>query len=61
MNMTKMLKKIRVFILGERAKGEYAYRKCNFITTYPLERPIFDEWCKELRVSCLHGKKIVHL
>jgi hypothetical protein len=28
-------------------------------TSYPQERPTFDEWCKQLKVSCLHGKSIV--
>lgn len=56
------MKKVLVFILGERTKnGEYAYKKQTFKTTYPQERPTFDEWCKQLKVSCLHGKRVVHL
>ena len=54
-------KKIIKLFLGERAKGEFAYKKQTFITTYPQERPTFDEWCKQLRVSCLHGKQTVYM
>lgn len=55
--LTKNMKKIRTFVLGERARGEYAYRKTTFTTTYPEGRPTLDDWCNELRVSCLHGKR----
>lgn len=30
-------------------------------TRYPQERPTFDEWCKQLKVSCLHGKQVVYM
>lgn len=29
-------------------------------TSYPKQRPTLDEWCLEFRVSCMHGKNIVH-
>jgi hypothetical protein len=48
---------ILTFLFGERA---IAIPFKNGVTTrYPQERPTFDEWCKQLKVSCLHGKSIV--
>lgn len=55
-----MLKKIRTFVFGERAKGEYAYKKQTFRTIGGDKPPEF-EWYKEFRVSCLHGKQNAHL
>lgn len=61
-NLIKGGRKMRTFVFGERTKdGEYAYKPTTFKTTYPEERPRFHDWCEELRVSCLHGKKSVHL
>ena len=30
-------------------------------TSYPQERLSFEEWCKQFRVSCMHGKDIVYM
>jgi hypothetical protein len=50
-----MLKKIRTFVFGERAKGEYAYKKPTFRTINGDRPPEFD-WYKELNVSCLYKR-----
>jgi len=55
-----MLKKIRTFVFGERAKGEYAYKKPTFRTISGDKPPEFD-WYREFKVSCLHGKQNAHL
>ena len=50
-----MFKKIRTFVFGERAKGEYAYKKQTFRTIGGDKPPEFD-WYKELNVSCLYKR-----
>ena len=58
MTKDQIIKKVRTFILGERATGEPAYdRKPTFRTVYPDKQPGEFEWYKQLRVSCLYGKK----
>jgi len=57
----EILKKVRTFIFGERAKGEYAYKKPTFRTIYPEKQMEEFEWYRELRVSCLHGKQNVYI
>jgi hypothetical protein len=54
------MEKIKTFIFGERTKGE------KLLPLKPLkERPFNEEdffkWCKELNVSGLHGKQIIHI
>lgn len=61
MTTNEIIKKVRTFILGERAKGEYAYKKPTFRTVYPDRQLSEDEWNNEFRVSCLHGKKVVYM
>jgi hypothetical protein len=62
MNQTEILKKVRTFIFGERAKGEFAYKKQTFRTTYPENKISEFDWYREFRVSSLHGiKQNVHL
>jgi hypothetical protein len=56
----KHIKKVRTFVLGERAKGEYAYKKQTF-RTFGGDRLSEFEWYREFRVSCLHGKQNAHL
>jgi hypothetical protein len=53
----KLIKKVRTFVFGERAKGEYAYKKPTFRTIYPENQTKEFDWYRELRVSCLYGKK----
>jgi len=50
-----MLKKIRTFVFGERAKGEYAYKKPTF-RTISGDKPSEFDWYKELNVSCLYKR-----
>lgn len=52
----KLLNKIRTFIFGERAKGEYAYKKQTFRTINLEKQPSEFEWYKELNVSCLYRR-----
>ena len=54
---SKLIKKVRTFVFGERARGEYAYKKPTFKTVYPDKQTEEFEWYKQLRVSCLYGKK----
>lgn len=57
MNQIKILKKVRTFVFGERAKGEPAYdKKPTFRTVYPDKRIDEFEWYRELKVSCLYKK-----
>lgn len=55
--MNQIFKKVKTFVFGERAKGEYAYKKPTFRTVYPDKKIDEFEWYRELRVSCLYGKK----
>jgi hypothetical protein len=55
--MLKKLLKKKVLISEEKVKLPEIKVK----TSYPKHRPTLDEWCLEFRVSCLHGKTIVHL
>lgn len=53
------MKHIKEFVFGVRKQGE------RLPVPPPIkERPFnskdFEKWCKELRVSMLHDKKIVH-
>ena len=32
-----------------------------FKSTYPEDQPPYSEWCKEFRVSMMHGKLSVHM
>jgi hypothetical protein len=50
-----MLKKIRTFVFGERAKGEYAYKKTTFRTVGGDKPPEF-EWYREFNISSLYKK-----
>lgn len=56
----KVIRKIKIFILGERAKGE-PIRAPKFRTTFPENQPSEYDWYKEFRVSCLHGKQQVFM
>jgi hypothetical protein len=57
MTKDQIIKKVRVFVLGERAKGEPAYdKKPTFRTICPNDRIDEFEWYKQLRVSCLYKK-----
>lgn len=54
-----MKKFILKLIFGEPAKS-IPYKN-TLTTSYPQERISLEEWCKQLRVSCLHGKQIVFM
>lgn len=56
----KLIKKMMIFFLGERAKGE-PIRAPKFRTIYPENQPSEHEWYREFRVSCLHGKQKVFI
>lgn len=51
----KIIKKIRTFVLGERAKGEYAYTQPTFRTVSGEQIKEYD-WYKELKISSLYVK-----
>ena len=55
MTKDQIIKKVRTFVFGERAKGEYAYKKTTFRTISGDKPPEFD-WYKELNVSCLYKR-----
>jgi hypothetical protein len=50
---------ILVLLFGRKTPAIPFKQGCT--TCYPQERPTFEEWCKQLRVSCLHGKQIVFI
>lgn len=33
----------------------------SFKSYYPKNQPSYQQWCKEFRVSMMHGKDIVHM
>lgn len=59
LKLKNMKKLILELLFGKPA--ESIPHKTTLTTRYPQERPTFDEWCKQLRVSCMHGKEIVYM
>lgn len=53
------MKKIIELLFG-RASRPIPFKK-GVTTRYPQELPTFEEWCKQLKVSCLHGKQVVFI
>lgn len=54
------MEKIKVFIFGERIKGE-KLPPFKQIKERPFDEKDFFKWCKELNVSSLHGRQIIHI
>ena len=54
-----MLKKIKIFIFGERAKP-IPFKK-GVRTLYPKERPTLDEWIEQYKVSMLFEKRVIYM
>jgi hypothetical protein len=53
---------ITEFIFGKPAKKQKtSIHIPKFKSTFPEKRISFEEWCKQFRVSCLHGKQIVYM
>ena len=50
---------IKVLIFGERIKGE-KLPPLKPLKERPMNQKDYQKWCQELRVSSMHGKKIVH-
>lgn len=44
-----------------KMKEKHPIPKKNYTTTYPPTSLSFEEWCKELNVSLLSGKKSVYI
>jgi len=59
LNKNIMKQFILVLLFGRKTPAIPFKQGCT--TCYPQERPTFEEWCKQLRVSCLHGKQIVFI
>jgi len=56
------MKKITEFIFGVPARREKtSLHTPKFRSSFPKEKLSFEEWCKEFRVSCLHGKNVVYM
>jgi hypothetical protein len=54
------MEKVKILIFGQRIIGE-KLPPIKQIKERPFDSEDFYKWCKELNVSRLHGRKIVHL
>lgn len=55
----KIMKKFKEILYGVRAEGEKLTPQRPF-KIRPLDQKDFEKWCKELRVTYMHGKKPIH-
>jgi hypothetical protein len=56
----KLMKYIKDFIFGVRTHGE-CVKPPKFKTCVPKDKPDFQNWCKEFRVSMMYDRKAIHL
>jgi hypothetical protein len=58
--MKNIMKYIKDFIFGVRTQGE-CVKPPKFKTCVPKDKPQFQDWCKEFRVSMMYDRKAIHL
>jgi hypothetical protein len=56
----KLMEKIKIFVFGERIKGE-KLPPLKPIKERPFNEKDFFNWCEQLNVSRLHGRQIIHI
>lgn len=53
------MNKFKQFVFGVKARGE-KLPPHRAMPIRPLDQKDFEKWCKELRVTYMHGKKPIH-
>ena len=54
-----IMNKFKQFVFGVKARGE-KLPPHRAMPIRPLDQKDFEKWCKELRVTYMHGKKPIH-